>query len=94
METDLRAILFPRTGAAVIEQIFSALCDRPYGLTNPELRAAVYSGAHEPDWAPECIQVAVCRFNRLAKRAGLGLRIRGGGGPGSRYLLYLARPKC
>ena len=91
METDLRPILFGRNGGAVIESMFRALCAHPYGLTNPELRAETWPVLTEPEWAESCIQVAVVRFNRLAKKRGLGLRIRGGGGPGSKYLLYVVK---
>lgn len=90
-DTELRPILFGRHGGAVIEGMFRALCAYPYGLTNPQLRAAIYSPGREPEWSQNCIQVGVCRFNRLAKRRGLGLRIRGSGGLGSKYLLYVVK---
>ena len=91
VDTELRPILFGRHGGAVIEGMFRALCAYPYGLTNPQLRAAIYSPGCEPEWSQNCIQVGVCRFNRLAKRRGLGLRIRGSGGPGSKYRLYVVK---
>jgi hypothetical protein len=78
----------------LVESIFSALCERPYGLTNAELCDHAYAERKEPPlWAEACVGSAVMRFNNYAKENRLGLRIRGLGGPGSKYLIYVAREK-
>ena len=93
VETDLRSILFGEHGGPVIETLFRALCEHPYGLTNLQLRALIWPAAREPESAISCVQVAAHSFNRRAAKVGLWLRITGSGGPGSIYRLYLARPK-
>ena len=80
--------------APIAEALFAALCAHPYGLTNNALCELIYGhradgGADHAQWS---LQVTVCSFNRRAAKAGLGLRIRGSGGPGSKYLIYVVKP--
>lgn len=71
--------------------VFEALCKHPYGLTQQELIAVVYKGAHEPDWAYNCICVCCCRFNRIAERKGWSLRVRGKNGPGGKRQIWIVK---
>lgn len=79
--------------APVSSRIFDALCAHPYGLTAKELVDIVYADDPDggPDWAYESIGLCAWRINHKAKKEGLGVRIRGHGGPGSKYLIYVVR---
>lgn len=86
--------IFPkRRETPRLEKLFYALCEHPYGLTNAELCDIVYGGDADggPDKANEVLNVLVSNFNRYARKDKLGLRIRGTGGPGSRYLIWVVR---
>ena len=85
-----------------IARIFYALCEHPYGLTREELVDIIYGD--DPDGGPlaagNCISVNVWRFNVLARRHRIGLRIgmrkgdkrmRRGGGKGVRRCLWVVR---
>lgn len=74
-------------------KIFDLLCDHPYGLTAKQLAEQVWTADDGgPDWWNSSIQVSVLRINRLAQACGIGLRVRGSGGPGSRYQIWVVRP--
>lgn len=75
----------------IIGPVFEALCERPYGLTKRELMTAVYGGRKEPEWADSSVSVCISRFNRLSNLNRWGLQIRGHGGPGSKYLIWVHR---
>ena len=75
----------------VKQRIFSALCEHPYGLTNGQLIARVYKGAREPTWAEGSIQAAVYAFNKIMRQMGSCLRIKGNGGPGSIYRIWIVK---
>jgi hypothetical protein len=77
----------------LVEGVFSILCEHPYGLTNSELCDHVYTSREPPLWAEGNISSAVWHFNGYARSNRLGLRIRGWGGPGSRYMIYVVRDK-
>ena len=79
--------------APVSGRIFDLLCEHPYGLTSRELADKVYADDPDggPDWAAESINGLVWQMNQRAKKEGLGIRIRGHGGPGSKYLIYVVR---
>jgi hypothetical protein len=74
-------------------RIFDALCAHPYGLKMQELIPHVYPDPdREPDWAANCITASVCRMNKRWRAEKSMLRVRGSGGPGSRYQIWIARP--
>lgn len=84
--------------APVSQKIFDALTRRPYGLTCHELVDAVYGDREDggPDWARSSISVTVMRMNRWFAKQGHSLRVRSrstgrGGGPGSRYQIWIVR---
>jgi hypothetical protein len=77
----------------LVEGVFSILCEHPYGLTNSELCDHVYANKEPPLCAEGNISSATWRFNGYARSNRLGLRIRGGGGPGSRYMIYVVKEK-
>lgn len=70
---------------------FFALCNNPYGLTANQLAYEVYNGVQEPEWAKSSMQVCFVVFNRKAAKNHWGLRIRGHGGPGSKYQIWVVR---
>jgi hypothetical protein len=79
--------------AAVMSNVFNALCAHPYGLTVRQLVEQAYTVTNEPDWAASSITVMICHFNKLARRHGWRLYIRGNGGPGSKYQIYIGNQK-
>lgn len=73
-------------GGARRQRMVDFLATRPDGATVWEVLGAVY--ADDPDGGPEdsnVISVMAAQINR--KLAPLGYRVRGSGGPGSRYFL-------
>ena len=90
MDTDsIERLLFPRSGAPICGALFNALCEHPYGLTSAELIWKIWKGKCEPNWPG--INVRVAHINQAAKKHRAGLRIRGRGGPGSKYLIHIVR---
>lgn len=83
----------PFARSPVSRRIFDALCDCPYGVTLRELADRVYGGdlGGGPDGLPNTMHVRIKHMNSALRAAGLGLYVRGDGGPGSRYRLYLYR---
>jgi hypothetical protein len=77
----------------LIEGVFSILCEHPYGMTNSELCDHIYARVEPPLHADGNISSAAWRFNKYAQKKRLGLRIRGSGGPGSKYMVYIVREK-
>ena len=77
--------------APVSRRLFDALAEHPYGLTMRKLIEIVYNGCREPEYAASSLQVCAMRFNRRAKAQGLGLQIRGSGGPGSKYQIWIVK---
>lgn len=73
-------------------RVFFALCERPYGMTCDELIQAVYNGSGEPDWARSSVSACIHKLNRRLKQRGSLFSIRGYGGPGSRYQIFLRKP--
>lgn len=71
--------------------LFNAVAERPYGVTSAELVDILYGHRRDggPEWAANSISVILHRLNK--KIAVLGLRIRGWGGPGSKFHLYIRR---
>ena len=82
-----------RSAAPVRERMFNALCEHPCGLTVNELIEIVYRGAKEPAYAVGCVQAASHFINARFKDQKIGLRIRGSGGRGSRYRIYVIRQR-
>ena len=82
---------FPRTkaGAPVSDTIFRELCEHPYGLTAAQLIEKIFRGVNEPDEYQ--VSARVAHMNRKMEQHRMGLRVRGHGGPGSIYLLYVVK---
>jgi len=87
-----RGDLFYRS-SPISERLFDALCTHPYGLTSKELVEKMYFDREDggPLTAAESISVRVCYINKRFERLGISLRIRGHGGPGSRYQIYVVK---
>jgi hypothetical protein len=72
--------------------IFNALAEHPYGLRMQELIPIVYPDPDkEPEYAASAVSVAVYNANKWWKKQRSMLRIRGQGGPGSVYRIWIAR---
>ena len=83
---------------SVLARTFNALCEHPYGLTSAEIVDLIY--ADDPTGGPltacRSVRANVFRFNLLARRQRLGLRIhvRIGDRPGrgaGRFCLWVVR---
>jgi hypothetical protein len=73
-------------------RIFRALCEHPYGLTMSELITQVYPDpAREPTDPEGTVQVTLCKANAKWRAAGELFQIRGQGGPGSKYRIFIQR---
>lgn len=77
--------------APIVSRAFYALCNNPYGLTAKQLAYEIYYGISEPEHSRNSMQVCFLQFNRKAAKNRWGLRIRGQGGPGSKYQIYVVR---
>lgn len=76
--------------APIVSRAFFALCNNPYGLTAKQLAYEIYYG-NEPAWAINSMHVSFMYFNRKSAKNRWGLRIRGSGGPGSKYQIWVVR---
>ena len=56
----------------VQQGIMRSLCKFPHGLSTPEMIEQVYAGAKEPEFAQECIYVAIHKLRKILK----GVEIR------------------
>lgn len=90
----MNTLFSERKAMPVMEALFNALCEHPYGLTNKEIADKIYADREDggPDWSAVAINLHVMRFNRFAKQYGLNLRIRSLTNSGRRYSLFLVRP--
>jgi len=79
----------------VTQQIFDALCERPYGMVTRELVDVVYGNCEDggPEDAHECVRLAILRFNTKQRCTGSRLRIYNssyhGSGAGLRYQIWI-----
>lgn len=77
----------------LVDRVFDALCVHPYGLTMGELIPLVYLDPNREPEHPEWVLPAViCHANKKWRTAGELIQIRGSGGPGSKYQIWIKRP--
>lgn len=71
--------------------VFNAVVARPYGLTVDEIVDALYGHREDggPEYARNIVSTRLVSLNRKLKP--LGMRIKGWGGPGSKFHLYIRR---
>lgn len=83
---------------SLVVRMFNLLCEHPHGLTSTEIMDKLYADRVDggPLW--NSVNVRVHRFNQLARKHGLGLRIacRAGDkrctrGANQRYCIWVIR---
>jgi len=75
----------------VMQAIFNALTEHPYGLNGQQLITYVYRNCNEPSWAYNCISVTVRRFNKRMEKLKCSLRVRGRKGRNGGYQIWIVR---
>jgi hypothetical protein len=89
MIPEFRPILYGSKFAPVAERFFQALCDHPYGLTAQEAAAIIYGAKGGPEGVKAVLCTTAHGINKRARKAGLGIRVRGHGGPGSKWQVWI-----
>ena len=91
--TSIKAIMTGVDKGTILQRIFNALCEHPYGMTTSELMQILYGA--DADGGPDSdhgIAVHRIHFNTQAEKAGAPFRIHCRiGGPGHRYQIWLRR---